>query len=119
MDKGIRLADRLVDKAGNIGPENESWKQFVLDHKKYLRSKCKKVSYVTEDLVRYRYRPIEFIEKHEADANMLWIFMLINDLRNTVEFNETRTSYFVFDRGMIRELYEVYESSAMNPEISS
>ena len=77
------LASRLVHMTQErYGAEEPEWVQFIADHKLYIREKSP-ISYFTSlDLVRYRYRPIDFVRANNGDPTHTWIFMLVNDLHD-------------------------------------
>ena len=107
-----RLSERLTTVSEEYGPEDEIWKQFVRDHKKWLQQNSNLRSYTPEFMVQYRYRPEDFVILNEGDPSMCWIFLFINDLRSQSDFNEARTRYYVFGRDLIRQLKTAYVGSA-------
>lgn len=111
MQTQQRLSERAVARSDQYGPEDPNWKQFILDHKKHLQSLCARKTYTPEQMVSYRYRPQQFVIDNEADLSMVWIFLFINDLRNPTEFNESRTTFYVFNRTHISEMHDLYAAS--------
>lgn len=113
-----RLSDRLRSKTQSAyGPENTAWAQFVTDNKFYLRQKSKRIKTTMLDMVPYRYRPIEYYAEQHGDINQTWIFLLINDIRNLYDFNESVTSLWIPKPDDIRDLKRVFDSSVMNPRV--
>ena len=107
-----RLSERLTAVSEEYGPEDEIWKQFVRDHKKWLQMNSDLRTFTPEYMVQYRYRPEDFIQVYEADPSMCWIFLFINDIRSQADFNEAKTRYYVFGRDLIRQLKTAYVGSA-------
>ena len=112
MQAGQRLSERLVTKSYIFGPEDPVWEQFVRDHKRYIQKNSKKMKFIPENLVPYRYRPEDFVVDHEGDVPMTWIFLLINDIRDPAQFTETCTDLYVFTRETIRVLKRMFTESA-------
>lgn len=119
MEAGQRLSERLVTKSYIFGPEDPLWEQFVRDHKRYIQQNSRKMKFIPENLVPYRYRPEDFVVANEGDVSMTWIFLLINDIRDPAQFTETCTNLYVFNREVIRVLKRSYvESAAYIPDES-
>lgn len=107
-----RLSDRLRSKMqSGFGPENEDWKQFITDNKFFLRQKSKRIEVLMLDMVPYRYRPHEYYASHGGDLNQTWIFLMVNDIRNLPDFNESITSLWIPSPDTIKELKRVFDSS--------
>ena len=107
-----RLSDRLRDKMqSKYGPENTAWAKFVADNKFYIRQKSQRIKMTMLDMVPYRYRPHEFYASKQGDLNQTWIFLLVNDIRNAQDFNESITSLWVPEPDLIRDLKREFDSS--------
>lgn len=108
-----KLSDRLAKTANNsYGPEDQDWVQFVKDHISYLRENSPVKVFTTFDMVKYKYRPIEFFTDNRGDINQVWIFLMVNDLHDPSDFNESIKRLWVVDTDQIKKLRQRYESSA-------
>lgn len=107
-----RLSDRLRTKMNSgYGPEDTAWLQYMTDNKFFLRQKSKRVEVTMLDMVKYRYRPNEFYASHGGDLCQTWIFLMINDIRNLSDFNESVTSLWIPDPDTIRSMKRSFDSS--------
>ena len=105
------LSDRL-STLNQYGPDDPLWYRFVRDHKRYLKKKAKKHPFIPEELVKYRYRPVEFYtEKVGGQSYMAWIFLFVNDIRDPSEFNENISTLLIVDPKDIDKLYQIYSTS--------
>lgn len=112
MQTGQRLNERL-DTINVYGPEDTEWYHFVRDHRRYLLRRCQTRVFTPETLVKYRYRPQEFVaEVCECPIGMTWIFLFINDLRDPADFNENCTKVKTFTQSLVSDLYQIYSTSA-------
>ena len=115
-----RLSDRLRSKMqSGYGPENVAWAQFITDNKFYLRQRSPRIKMTMLDMVPYKYRPHEFYASRHGDVNQTWIFLMINDIRNAQDFNESVTSLWVPDPDAIKDLKRQFDSSVLNPQVSA
>ena len=112
MQPGQRLTERL-DTINEYGPEDLDWGHFVRDHKKYLLRNSQLREFTPEELVKYRYRPQEFVsEVCECPIGATWIFLFINDIRDPSDFNETCTKVRMINLTLISDLHRIYSTSA-------
>lgn len=108
-----RLSDRLREKMqSNYGQENVAWAKFATDNKFFLRQRSKRVKMRMLDMVPYKYRPHEYYAAQGGDVNQTWIFLMVNDIRNAQDFNESVTSLWIPSPDDIKELKREYDSSA-------
>lgn len=113
MQEDQRLSTRIYKRFPNMGPENERWRQFVLDHKEYIRSKSKRRLFTPEELAPYRFRPESFwTEKGGGMFEATWIWMFVNDIREPTQFTESKTQYVMFDSTLVRQLFGLFSASA-------
>lgn len=106
------LAGRLTYMTREkYGAEDPNWVQYVDDHKLYIREKSPIQHFMPIDLVRYRYRPVDFFKDNNGDPMQTWIFMAVNDLHNVSEFNESITQLWMVKSDTIHELRAMYEST--------
>lgn len=112
MQSGQRLSERL-DSINDFGPEDILWAHFVFDHRKYITRNSQKRNFVPEELIKYKYRPQDFVEEIcHCPIRMTWIFLHVNDIRDPADFNENCRSLYIIDAGVINHLYELYSTSA-------
>lgn len=107
-----RLSDRLRGMmTSGYGPEDTAWAQFVADNKLFLRNRSKYVTVTMLNMVPYRYRPNEYYAAQAGDINQTWIFLMLNDIRNPSDFNESVTSLWIPSPDAIRDLKQKFDSS--------
>ena len=112
MEINQRLSERLSENR-QYGPEDVSWYHFVRDHKRWILRNSKTKYFTSEELVKYRYRPRDFVvDVCKCPVFMTWIFLFINDIREASQFNETHTKLRIISSTVIEELHQVYSTSA-------
>ena len=92
------------------GAGDPLWNQFVRDHKEWLKKQCTLKKFRPEELLQYRYLPAEFFVSQEGQFPATWIFMLVNGIASPMEFNESRTQWYIPPPDIIAELYSQYIS---------
>ena len=112
MNPGQRLSERLESLKG-FEQDDHNCKKFVTDHKKYLKRLSPVGEWRPERLVKYRYRPHDFYMKEcNGEYSMVWIFMLVNDIRDPAAFNESCNKIYLVPPEEISKLYNIYSTSA-------
>lgn len=112
MEQGQRLVERL-SSLEDYSPDDIGWYHFVRDHKQYLRRNSSIARYMPEDLVKYRYKPWEFVkDKMKVPGQAAWIFLFINDIRDPHDFNESHTKLRQFTKQTLDHMYQIYSTSA-------
>ena len=112
MEQGQRLSDRL-ESIKQYEPDDINWFHFVTDHKQYIKDNSEIHRYTPEELVQYRYRPWEFcVDKCRLPGTAAWILMLVNDIRDPHDFNESHTKLYQFSGIFLSNLYQVYSRSS-------
>ncbi len=107
-----KLADRCAAYKSDIASDNESWKQFVHDHRRYILSKCTKTVLDVNTMLKYKYRPYTFAtEVLNIQKDATWIVLYINNIDNIMEFNESLDTLMTFGSDVITELFRLYESA--------
>lgn len=110
--ESVKLSDRCEARKGDMSVDNEPWKRFIMDHKRYLLGKCSKMVLDVHEMLKYKYRPYDFAtEKMEIPIESTWIMLYINDIPGIMDFNESLTSIFSFDSTIISDLYRMFEST--------
>ncbi len=72
-----------VSKTPNV---DSSFVTFVYDHYNEVKARATTKVYDPMDIYQYRYRPIEFLESESIPANILWVFLWINDIPTVADF---------------------------------
>lgn len=112
MADNMKLSMRCESLKGNMSIDNALWKQFIMDHKRFLLSKCTRTVLDVNDMLKYKYRPYAFVtEKVLLPIESTWILLYINDIPSVMEFNESISSLMVFSVPDIYDLYRLFESS--------
>ena len=112
MQTGQRLSERL-ESLGWSEQLDEKWQAFVRDHRKYITRNSQKRNFIPEELIKYKYRPQDFVNDIcHCPIRMTWIFLHINDIRDPADFNENCRSLYCIDAEVINHLYELYSTSA-------
>ncbi len=106
-----RLSERIEAENNEYGPENQKWSQFVHDHKDYIIKRCRSVTTTPEGMLKYKYRPTEYVVDNEIKANCTWIFLLINDIRDPAEFNENINKLKLFTQDVVTDLFRTFSGS--------
>lgn len=110
--ESFKLSERCEALKGDMSVDNEAWKRFIMDHKRYLLSKCSKLVLDVHEMLKYKYRPFLFVEdKLELPIETTWIFMYINDIAGVMDFNESISQVLVYDQTTIDDLYRLFESA--------
>lgn len=112
MQPDQRLSERL-NSLNEFGPEDEGWAHFVRDHKKYILRNSTRQTYTPEELIKYKYRPQDFVDMVcKCPIGMTWIFLFINDIRDPADFNENCRKLYLINPATINELYQLHSTSA-------
>ena len=111
MEENQRLSERMSNAYPHYGPGDPKWNQFVRDHKEWIKSQCTLKKFKPEELLQYRFLPAEFYVSQEGVFPATWIFMLINGIASPMEFNESRTQWYIPPPTLIPELYSQYVSA--------
>lgn len=110
--ESYKLSERCEALKGDMSVDNEAWKRFVMDHKRYLLSKSTKLVLDVHEMLKYKYRPFLFVEdKLEQVIESTWIFMYINDINGVMDFNESISSVMVYDQTVLDDLWRLFESA--------
>lgn len=112
MEINQSLSDRMSDLK-QYGPDDPLWYRFVRDHKKYIKRNSKSKTFIPEELIKYKYRPVDFFVKELGGrSNMAWIFLFVNDIRDTSEFNENCSRLIIVEPKTIEKLYQIFSTSS-------
>lgn len=117
MEENQRLSERMMDSNVPYGPKDPGWDQFVRDHKEWIKSQCTLKKFKPEELLQYRFMPAEFYVANEGVFTATWIFMLINGIASPMEFNESRTQWYLPPPSLIPELYSQYISCSRTADM--
>lgn len=119
MEHNQSLDDRLAELR-QYGPDEPLWYRFVRDHKRYLKQKSAIRTFTPEELVKYRFRPMEFyVDKVGGKSYMTWIFLFVNDIRDPSEFNENHITLRIVNPDDIDRLYQIFSTSQASQSFSA
>lgn len=110
MEENQRLSERMKNTNAPYGPGDPKWDQFVRDHKEWIKKQCVLKRFKAEELLKYRFNPEAFFISQEGFAVSTWIFMMLNGIASPMEFNESRTQWYIPPPELIPELYSQYVS---------
>ena len=110
MEDNQRLSERMKNSNVPYGPGDPRWDQFIRDHKEWIKKQCTLKKFRAEELLQYRFLPAEFYISQGGVPTATWIFMLINGIASSMEFNESRTQWYLPPTDLIPELYSQYIS---------
>lgn len=103
----VGIVDRLATRNANgYLDTKESWYQFILDHRMYLRSVSNLITVSADDLTQVSYDLDWFLRKNNVKNPISWIVMLINGITQ-IDFSEPTTLY-VPSQTTIQTLYQSY-----------
>lgn len=68
---------------------NVNWKQYVYDHRMYLRANANRIVPSGERLVSCRYNLQRWLREEGYDPTIWWIVLLLNGMKNDLDFDSS------------------------------
>jgi hypothetical protein len=104
----INLIDRKI-KEGQYYDTDSKWRQFIIDHKLYLKNNSIK-RYPSETyLNKYKYDLSGYLRSLNMPASCTWIVRIINDMPTDKEFVNIKSIY-VPELPIIKDLFKTYRT---------
>lgn len=79
----VEMLDSSVDELADTAQE---WVLFVQDHRRFILKNSTTVNLSVDEMFRYQYRPEEYLKDNNLPLSILWIFLWINQLSNSMQF---------------------------------
>jgi hypothetical protein len=112
------LSTQMTSLKGVYPTEESAWYRYVCDHRNTLRTEGMVLTLSLEDAQSYKYRPAELLRKHNLDASVVWIALMINDLRSNIDFVGI-TTFIIPTEDTLTKLYTAYNNSRISQQEAS
>ena len=93
-----------------------NWKQFIRDHKSYLRSISPRIFPTNEIIAANRYDIKRWLRHEGYTPSSWWIILCLNDLSSDIDFvmDNVFTSLYVPRVDQLTTLYRLYLTTSQN-----
>jgi len=82
----MTMLQMLESSIDELADTNKEWMLFVQDHRRFILENSEKTVLTADEMFTYEYRPEDFLKDRNLPLSMLWIFLWINQLSNSVQF---------------------------------
>ena len=108
----MSMIDIIEKKQSFINNNDNNWKIFLYDHKKYIKENCLIYNLTIEDKLNYKNRFEHFLrDKFYINTNLLYLIYFINDMKPSDDFTIKNKLFIINDISILNILYKKYQST--------